>query len=136
MNSELSTNMEKLYSHLKIICDKSNGLFKPQTLDLMFIMDCTNSMSSWIKVCKQEIETIVSRITAQNNNCEVRLSFIGYTDFDQKSNGMFDVLDFTSSTVEFSTFMKKVKARGGADAPEDVVGGLEKALQQDWRKGK
>jgi hypothetical protein len=56
------------------------------------------------------------------------LSFIGYTDFDQKKSGMFDVLDFTSSTEEFTAFMKKVYARGGADAPEDVVGGLEKAL--------
>jgi len=82
MNLELSSNIVKLYSHLKIICDKSNGLFKPQALDLMFIMDCTSSMGSWIKSCKQEIETIVTRITAISQGCDVRLSFVGYTDFD------------------------------------------------------
>jgi hypothetical protein len=32
--------------------------------------------------------------------------------------------------------MQGVRARGGGDAPEDVVGGLEKALEQDWTKGK
>ena len=42
---------------------------------------------------------------------------------------MFDILNFTSSSEEFSTFMKGVRARGGADAPEDVVGGLEKAME-------
>lgn len=129
MNLELSKNMLKLHEHLKIISDKYHGLSKSQSLDLMFIMDCTSSMSSWIKVCKKEIESIVTRITSQNKGCDVRLSFVGYTDFDQKRNGMFDILDFTSSPVEFTNFMKDVKARGGADAPEDVVGGLQVAMR-------
>ena len=63
-------------------------------------------MSSWIKVCKQEIDTIVTRITAMSQGCDVRLSFVGYTDFDQKKNGMFDILDFTDSSEEFRSFMK------------------------------
>jgi hypothetical protein len=64
-----------------------------------------------------------------NQGCDVRLSFIGYTDFDQKNQKMFDILDFTSDPQEFQNFMKGVKARGGGDAPEDVVGGLQVALR-------
>lgn len=56
------------------------------------------------------------------------MSFVGYTDFDQKSNGMFDILDFTEDEMKFKTFLKNVRARGGADGPEDMVGGLEKAV--------
>jgi hypothetical protein len=30
-------------------------------------------------------------------------------------------------------FIKKVRASGGADAPEDVCEGFERALSQDWK---
>ena len=46
---------------------------------------------------------------------------------------MFDILDFTEDEMKFKTFLKNVRARGGADGPEDMVGGLEKAVQQQWR---
>jgi vacuole morphology and inheritance protein 14 len=101
MKAELFANIQKLNEHLRIIVEKSVGILEKKSLDLMFIMDCTSSMSSWIRVCKQEIQTIVDRIIVANQGCDVRLSFIGYTDFDQKNQKMFDILDFTSDPQEF-----------------------------------
>jgi hypothetical protein len=101
MKAELTLNIQKLHHHLKIIREKCEGAGSGQSLELMFIMDCTSSMSSWIKVCKKEIESIVTRITEANRGTKIRLSFIGYTDFDQKKNGMFDILGFTHSPDEF-----------------------------------
>ena len=33
-----------------------------RSLDMMFIMDCTGSMSSWIRTCKDEIRSIIDGV--------------------------------------------------------------------------
>jgi hypothetical protein len=58
------------------------------------------------------------------------MSFVGYRDFDmQTEEHMFKVLDFTEDPDDFTVFLAKVRARGGADLAEDVCGGFEKALK-------
>jgi len=96
-------------------------------------MDCTASMSSWIKTCQEEIINIVNKIKNEVSGCKVRLSFVGYTDFDQEHSGnMFSILDFTENVKDFSDYVYNVSARGGGDAAEDMCSGFEKALIQSW----
>ena len=40
-------------------------------LDLMFIVDCTSSMSSYISQCKRDINEIVKTIKEENNGVKV-----------------------------------------------------------------
>ena len=132
MRNELSQNLPRLYQDLNIIKDAcKTTTFSGGDLDLMFIMDCTSSMSSWISACQKEIMNIVSMIQDEND-CKIRISFVGYTDFDQEHRELYSILDFTENVDKFSDFVYKVRARGGGDAAEDMCGGFEKALQQSW----
>ena len=95
MRAEVSQNMERLNSDLGVINKTiKQSDFAPSELELMFIMDCTGSMSSWIKKCQDEIIRIVQFIKDDNDNCEVKVSFVGYRDFDMGAKS-FSVLDFT-----------------------------------------
>jgi len=100
-------------------------------LDLMFIMDCTSSMSSYISQCKRDINEIVRTIKEENNGVKVRISFVGYRDFDQGDRSM-SVLGFTKEVEVFEKFMLGVRAAGGGDAAEDMAGGFEQVLKQSW----
>lgn len=44
----------------------------------------------------------------------------------------FQVFPFTSSTTDLSNFLHELRATGGGDEAEDVVGGLEEVLKLDW----
>ena len=51
MRNELSGNLPRLYEDLNVIRDACRTTLSGGDLDLMFIMDCTSSMSSWISTC-------------------------------------------------------------------------------------
>ena len=42
------------------------------------------------------------------------------------------VLDFTEDVASFESFMESVRASGGGDTPEDVLGGINKAAGLSW----
>ena len=128
MRNELSGNLPRLYEDLNVIRDACRTTLSGGDLDLMFIMDCTSSMSSWISTCQQEIMKIVNKIKDEND-CKVRISFVGYTDFDQQYGQLYSIQDFTEDVDKFSKFVYNVRARGGGDAAEDMCGGFEKAIR-------
>jgi hypothetical protein len=52
MKEEVSLNMLRLNEDLAIISEATGNKVKSdKDLDLMFIMDCTGSMGSWIATC-------------------------------------------------------------------------------------
>jgi hypothetical protein len=68
---------------------------------------------------------------------KVRLAFVGYRDFfgpwdTVTSFKQFEMLDFTDSVDAFHQFCGNLTASGGDDSPEDVFGGLEKAIALNW----
>jgi hypothetical protein len=71
---------------------------------------------------------IVNKIKDEND-CKVRISFVGYTDFDQQYGKLYSIQDFTEDVDKFSKFVYNVRARGGGDAAEDMCGGFEKAIR-------
>jgi len=153
MRDELHCNMKKLCKDLMIIEQMQTKFYGKEhrstkkavmnsiakvsknrsasDLDLMFIMDCTSSMSSYISQCKRDINEIVRTIKEENNGVKVRISFVGYRDFDQGDRSM-SVLGFTKEVEEFEKFMLGVRAAGGGDAAEDMAGGFEQVLKQSW----
>lgn len=98
----------------------------------MYIMDCTSSMTPWIEECKESVLEILEKIKEENPECKIRMSFVGYRDFDQSEEHRFKIFDFNEDVDLFKNFLGKVRARGGADLAEDVCGGFEKALEQSW----
>jgi hypothetical protein len=132
MKEEVSVNMLRLNEDLAIISEATgNSTKSDKDLDLMFIMDCTGSMGSWISTCQKEIIKIVGKIIDENSGCKVRVSFVGYRDFDMGDRS-FSVLDFTEDIRGFKNFVNEVRADGGSDEAEDICGGFEKAIKQSW----
>jgi hypothetical protein len=49
----------------------------------MFIIDCTASMDPWIEVCKEEIRAITNFVVNKFDMIKVRVSIIGYRDYNK-----------------------------------------------------
>jgi len=115
------------------IIENSNVLQrKKDTIDVLFLMDWTGSMSSWISIAKQKVFDIVDGIKRANGDTTiVRLAFVGYRDHcDGDSRIAFQ--DFVEDPAIIQSFLSHVTATGGCDAPEDVAGALAEAVKADW----
>eukprot|EP00092_Neocalanus_flemingeri_P012286 GFUD01013244.1.p1 GENE.GFUD01013244.1~~GFUD01013244.1.p1 ORF type:complete len:679 (-),score=176.64 GFUD01013244.1:244-2280(-) len=108
----------------------ANLLDQNKHADVAFLVDCTGSMAGYIKQTKDDINKIVSKVTEMFDN-KLRVAFVGYRDH---SDGFMriETLGFTENIEEFQTFVNNIAATGGADAPEDVLGGLEAVINLAW----
>ncbi len=112
----------------------TGGLFKAAcSTDLLFLIDTTGSMYSYINAAKEQVKSIVADIKKSFlNESEVRVAVVSYKDHGDHPN--IEFLDFTSSTDQVFEFLGLLDATGGADAPEDVLGGLYQALNVSWKQ--
>jgi len=100
-------------------------------IDLVFLMDCTGSMASWIKISKDKVVEIADSIKYQHPHLDLRLAFVAYRDFGDKKQ--IEYLDFTIYADEMKSFISTLNAEGGGDAPEDIAGGLEICKTLSWK---
>jgi len=103
---------------------------KKDILDLCLLMDCTSSMQVWIERSKDTLKDIINNVKLSNPELEVRVCFVGYRDI--KDEVRFCIQDFSEDIELVKTFISKQVADGGRDWPEDVQGGLDKALKANW----
>ena len=108
---------------------------KSQTrLDLLFIMDITNSMDTYLNQVKEDILKMISIIKKDCSGIDIFLGFIGYKDFNDLDLGEEYInLEFTTDYESISKNIEFVKADGGGDTPEDLCGGLELGKNKDWQ---
>ena len=100
-------------------------------LDVCFMLDCTGSMQSYIDRAKNKIKDIIEEVKEQYPSSEIHVGIVGYRDFD---NPQFEILQFTPNIPVARDFIDKIRAFGGADCPEDVNGGFQKALfELEWQ---
>ena len=138
INDEL--NREELLRHLKELNKDFTSLTPVENtikilldLDIMFIMDCTGSMASWIDASKRELKNIISCITEQHQGLKIRISFVAYRDLCDEKKLQYEIKEFTEDIDSVNKFIEHLIAIGGGDECEDVAGGLSYALQQSWR---
>lgn len=112
----------------------TNGIFKAAcSTDLLFLIDTTYSMQSYIDSAKEQVKDIVADVQKYFfGEAQMRVSVVSYRDHTDKVNVQFK--DFTTSTAEIYSFLDGLEARGGADAPEDVLGGIQQALHASWNQ--
>lgn len=107
-------------------------LFKNNSIDLMFILDCTGSMGSWINACKREINSLLEYVRQQNFGMRIRVSIIAYRDFEGRRNlesSLFSILPFTEEVRKPLKHLKRLTPDGGDDGPEDICGAFNAALE-------
>eukprot|EP01038_Epipyxis_sp_PR26KG_P005143 gene5143-7163_t len=110
--------------------DAASAIAKAQRVSICFVVDTTGSMSSYIQAVKSQIVSIVEEV--KKTSCEIEgLAFVGYKDFSEGPNH-FEIFNFSKHTNEFKEYVGKIVAGGGGDFPEDVNGGIWKALELSW----
>ena len=128
-NEKLEVNLNDLKVFVK---EKEQILNQFFSLDLVFIMDITGSMDKFLNFTKEKIISIINKIT-EETTVMIRLGFIGYRDYlDNKNMEYFKFPELSSDVAYFKNSLESVKVGGGGDC-EDMVGGLVRALEYDWK---
>ncbi|KAL4464410.1 hypothetical protein ABPG72_010897 [Tetrahymena utriculariae] len=133
-NQIYQTTLKNLANDVVTYNSYMYSMLPKSELDLMFIVDCTGSMGSWIAAVKNEIFAIVKQIKQQFKTSCIRLCFCGYRDI-QDAKIRFSIFPFSTNWRQFKKFVSGVSAAGGGDEPEDVFGGLKSSLEQNWASG-
>ncbi|CAG8638746.1 31736_t:CDS:1, partial [Racocetra persica] len=96
-------------------------------VDLCFVLDCTSSMGGHITAAKTHILKVANYVNNNNSNIKFWVGFCGYRDHNDYDR--LQIFDFTNSLKKFESYItNKVMAKGGGDTPEDVLGGLDAAI--------
>ncbi|EAA32866.1 kinase-like protein [Neurospora crassa] len=110
------------------------GMFKAVvSTDLLFLLDTTRSMGSYMEAAKQQVRKIVDEIgKAFFNEAEIRMAVASYKDHQFSPNVQF--LDFTTSVDQVHSFLAGLSiAPWYGDRPEDVLGGIQQAVNASWK---
>lgn len=103
---------------------------KNTELDLMFVLDCTESMKPYIKQAKQDMLSLLENM--QKHFSSLRIGLILYKDY-YDDFVVKEACVFTKDIENFSNILKNVEVSGGGDIPEAVYEGLYLALRESWK---
>ena len=103
------------------------------SLDLLFIMDLTGSMGSYIEEAKNNLIYIMDSIIKESPGIDINLGFIGYRDIEEEGGGEYVNIEFTKNHTEVREKISSVYADYGGDLPEDVAWAFERALEKNWK---
>jgi hypothetical protein len=103
----------------------------PKSLDLMFVIDTTGSMSDEMAYLTKEFEAIISNVESNHPDTKIRFGLTLYRD----KGDDYVVKDFPFTTDK-KTMQKQLadqSANGGGDYPEAMEQGLKKGLEASWK---
>ena len=99
----------------------------PNTLDLMFVIDTTGSMSDELQYLSAELQDVITRVEQATSNLKLRLSANYYR--DEGDAYVVRSFPFTEDISSVVNQMREQRANGGGDYPEAVEQALEDAIQ-------
>ncbi|UJR38572.1 hypothetical protein I4U23_031238 [Adineta vaga] len=126
-------HLQFVLKRTKEISQMMKALQDSESVDVCFLMDCTNSMQKYINEVKDRIFETVKLLKSRFPHLNIRLAFVGYRDLNLPEEKQFSILDFTDEET-FHSFVSMVKCQFGGDACEDVLGGLEKVTNLQWNQ--
>ena len=105
--------------------------------DIVFVLDTTGSMGSYVNKVKKNIADFVDEI--KDADISPSFALIDYRDVTCDTNHPTQVIKNGSSnwykkTAKLKQKLAKLNINGGGDIPESAIDGLEKARRLDWRK--
>lgn len=59
------------------------------------MMDCTKSMRKWIESVKANVKNVRDGLEQHYKGCDIRFSFVRYTDYIQPASTRTTWIDFT-----------------------------------------
>eukprot|EP01022_Parablepharisma_sp_SALTPOND_P014750 TRINITY_DN2034_c0_g1_i1.p1 TRINITY_DN2034_c0_g1~~TRINITY_DN2034_c0_g1_i1.p1 ORF type:complete len:358 (-),score=37.48 TRINITY_DN2034_c0_g1_i1:68-1012(-) len=119
---------EKLFSKKNLESAASKAL-----VDVVFMCDCTSSMSSFIEAAKATVRKMVAEFREQYSDSSIFVGFIAYRDHGDPD--ILETLELTGDMEEAYKFINKLVATGGGDIPEAVADALDVAANKmQWRE--
>ena len=111
----------------------SSGNRKLYTAKMCFLLDVTGSMEPQRNAVISKIFDIVDRSEKKFPDVNLEVACVGYRDVDVPSSMRYEVIQFTKDTESFCEQLAGVVCTGGDDEAEDVLGGMDEALNKlDW----
>lgn len=103
-------------------------------LDIVFVVDSTGSMGSFISDAKNKLLTLISSlIKDQDKNMHIGL--VAYRDHPpQDTSFVTKAFPLSDNIMTITKNIKSLEPSGGGDAPEAVFDGLHEACNMRWRK--
>ena len=104
--------------------------------DILFLVDSTGSMKSYLKATIDNCVKIVENINKNyNSKKQLKYGAIFYRDPIDEPSEKHSVFDLSSNKTEFQNSIKNEIAEGGGDGPEDWNGAYEIAINKiNWTK--
>ena len=125
---------EEVQKPMKLVMVVLGDQINTVTLDLLFIMDITESMQDLLDETRDSIKYILDKIKRDSPGIDVRFAYEGYRDFaDLKEGQKYYTIDFETDMDLFKSKLDEIKCIGGGDDAEDVAGGLNAGLNMNWR---
>jgi hypothetical protein len=117
----------------KILSDNNA---EDKVFDLLFVIDATGSMSSYIRAAKDETENISKELRNLYPEYNFQYGYIFYRDPIDSPGDKHEIIDLTDKVNTLPDEIKKMRAYGGGDLPEDWVGAFKLANESiNWRNG-
>ncbi len=105
---------------------KHRALPAKRSIDVVFILDSTGSMSEEIAAVKDTIKKVAA--TVRQLNVSVRVGLVEFK--DRSDSFVTKVYPMTSNVTRFAKRVSQIYASGGGDMPESVNEGLSVALNR------
>ena len=134
-NDEMKENEKDNVKTIKnILSDKTP--IGSNDFDVLFIVDATASMSSYIKAAKEETQNIALNLRLTYPEMIFKYGYIFYRDPIDSQSDIHEIIDLTDNVNSIPEQISKINAEGGGDLPEDWVGAYKIANEKiSWRNG-
>ena len=108
--------------------DKNNN--ESKEFDLLFLIDATGSMGSYIEAAKDESKNISEELRKLYPEMNFQYGYVFYRDPIDSPSDIHEVIDLTDDVNSLPDKIKRIIARGGGDLPEDWVGAYKKQMRK------
>lgn len=110
------------------------GGWRPDFVDIAFVVDATGSMGDEIAWLRREMAGIVREVRRAAPGADLRFALIAYRDhgdqFVLRNHG------FTARPSEMQGWLRGLEAGGGGDYPEAAAAALRAGADLGWRRGR
>ena len=107
-----------------------------KNFDVLYLIDATGSMSSYITAAKEETKNIANQLKNIYPDMKFKYGYVFYRDPIDCIGDIHEIIDLTDDTNSLSEKIGKIEAKGGGDEPEDWVGAYKLANEKiNWRNG-
>ena len=117
-----------------ILSDTGKSILK--VFDIVFLIDATSSMGPYIEAAKLTAENISKSLRQKFPETNFQYGYVFYRDPIDSYNDIHEIINLTDNVNSLPEQISKIRAKGGADIPEDWAGAYKKVNEEiNWRNG-